>query len=61
MVQPLLVEAPGKLYQTFGSSILKNGVRYREVDSLRSLKADIGHGFMGMAKIIEHSATAEIT
>jgi len=22
MVQPLLVEAPGKLYQTFGSSIL---------------------------------------
>ena len=35
--------------------------KYREVDSHRSLKADIGHGFMGMAKIIEHSATAVIT
>ena len=61
MVQPLLVEAPGKLYQTFGSSILKTGLKNREVDSPRSLNTDIGHGFMGMAKIIEHSATAVIT
>jgi hypothetical protein len=30
---------------------------YREVDSLRGLKTDIGHGFVGMAKLIEYSVT----
>ena len=36
----------------------QNGAKYREVDSPRSLIADLGHGFMGMAKVFEHSATA---
>ncbi len=30
----------------------------REEGGLRSLKTDLGHGFMGMAKVIEHSKTA---
>ena len=29
----------------------------REVDSLRGLKTDIGHGLVSMAKLIEHSLT----
>ncbi len=38
-----------------------NEAENREEGSLRSLNADLGHGFMGMAKVIEHSATAVIT
>ena len=36
----------------------QNGAKNREMDSPRSLNTDIGHGFMGMAKVFEHSATA---
>ncbi len=35
-----------------------NEAENREEGSLRSLKAELGHGFMGMAKVIEHSKTA---
>jgi hypothetical protein len=35
-----------------------NGARSREADSLRGLNTDLGHGLVGMAKIIEHSVTA---
>ena len=58
MVQPLSVEAPGKLYQTFGFFYPHNGARSREADSPRSLNADIGHGLVDMAKTVKHSLNA---
>ena len=36
-----------------------NGARNREVDSLRDLNTDLGHGLVGKAKIFKHSVTAE--
>ncbi len=35
-----------------------NWTRSLEVFGLRDLNTDLGHGFVGMAKIFEHSLTA---
>jgi len=58
MVQPLLVEAPGKLYQTFGFRILITGLEAVRLTVFGVLITDSGHGFVGMAKTFKHSLTA---
>ena len=61
MVKPLLVEAPGQIVPNVWILHPHNGARSREADGLRGLNTDLGHGLVGMAKIIEHSATAVST